>query len=180
MLLSKRYNKVFFHKRQVFYFDKKDFYSIIRDMADLTPKEFKAQLKPLTQVIGIDYGTKRIGIAVSDLMRVAATPVAIINSFAELDKILSDRTVGGFVVGLPKQMNGQEGAQAALTREWAQKLQARYHLPVLFWDERLSSSAVTRVFVEQADISRKKQKESLDKAAAAYILQGALDLLAGF
>ncbi len=146
-------------------------------MIDLSPKEFKKQIKPMTQLIGIDYGTKRIGIAVSDLMQLSATPVAIISSFAELDKIISDRTVSGFVVGLPKQMNGQEGNQATLTRTWVEKLQERYNLPVLMWDERLSSSAVTRMFVEQADISRKKQKESLDKAAAAFILQGALDLL---
>ena len=148
-------------------------------MTDLTPKEFKQQIKPMTQIIGIDYGTKRIGVAVSDLMQLSATPVAIVASFAELDKIMADRTVSGFVVGLPRQMNGQEGAQAVLTRAWVEKLKNRYNLPVLMWDERLSSSAVTRMFVEQADISRKKQKESLDKAAAAYILQGALDLLGG-
>ena len=146
-------------------------------MTDLTPKEFKQQIKPMTQIIGIDYGTKRIGVAVSDLMQLSATPVAIVASFAELDKIMADRTVRGFVVGLPRQMNGQEGAQAVLTRAWVEKLKNRYNLPVLMWDERLSSSAVSRMFVEQADISRKKQKESLDKAAAAYILQGALDLL---
>jgi len=148
-------------------------------MTDLTPKEFKQQIKPMTQIIGIDYGTKRIGVAVSDLMQLSATPVAIVASFAELDKIMADRTVSGFVVGLPRQMNGQEGAQAVLTRAWVEKLKNRYNLPVLMWDERLSSSAVTRMFVEQADISRRKQKESLDKAAAAYILQGALDLLGG-
>ena len=146
-------------------------------MTDLTPQEFKRQIKPMTQIIGIDYGVKRIGIAVSDLMQLSATPVAIVSCFAELDKIMSERTVSGFVVGLPRQMNGQEGSQAALTRGWVEKLQDRYHLPVLLWDERLSSSAVTRMFVSEADISRKKQKESLDKAAAAYILQGALDLL---
>ena len=146
-------------------------------MTDLTPQEFKARIKPMTQLIGIDYGVKRIGIAVSDLMQLAATPVAIISCFAELDKIISDRNVGGFVIGLPKQMNGQEGTQAALTRSWVEKLEERYKLPVLMWDERLSSSAVTRMFVNEADISRKKQKEALDKAAAAFILQGALDLL---
>ena len=148
-------------------------------MTDLTPKEFKQQIKPMTQIIGIDYGTKRIGVAVSDLMQLSATPVAIISSFAELDKIMADRTISGFVVGLPKQMNGSEGGQAVLTRAWVDKLQERYNLPVLMWDERLSSSAVSRMFIEQADISRKKQKESLDKAAAAFILQGALDLLGG-
>ena len=109
-------------------------------MTDLTPKEFKMQLKPMTQIIGIDYGTKRIGIAVSDLMCLTATPVSIISSFAELDKIISERNVGGFVVGLPKQMNGEEGKQATLTREWVKKLQAHYRLPVLLWDEDSLSS----------------------------------------
>ena len=95
----------------------------------------------------------------------------------ELDKIMKERTVSGFVVGLPRQMNGQEGSQAELTRKWVSKLEKRYGLPVLFWDERWSSSAVSRVFVEQMDLSRNRQKALMDKTAAAYILQGALDLL---
>ena len=142
-----------------------------------TPADFKKQIQPMTQLVGIDYGTKRIGVAVSDLMQMTATPLKIVSSMDELKKLLADRTVGGFVIGLPRQMNGEEGEQAKVTRAWAQKLEKQYSLPILFWDERLSSAAVSRIFVEQADLSRKRQKQVMDKVAAAYILQGALDLL---
>ena len=142
-----------------------------------TPIDFKKQLQPMTQLVGIDYGTKRIGVAVSDLMQMTATPLKIVASLDELKKALADRTIGGFIIGLPRQMNGEEGEQAKVTRAWAQKLEKQYSLPILFWDERLSSSAVSRIFVEQADLSRKRQKEVMDKVAAAYILQGALDLI---
>ena len=142
-----------------------------------TPIDFKKHIQPMTQLVGIDYGTKRIGVAVSDLMQMIATPLKIVSSMDELEKLLSDRTIGGFVVGLPRQMNGEEGEQAKVTRAWAQKLCEKYSLPILFWDERLSSAAVSRVFIEQADLSRKRQKQVMDKVAAAYILQGALDLL---
>ena len=144
---------------------------------DLSPQEFKKSVQPYTTLVGIDFGVKRIGVAVSDLMRVAATPLKIVGSLDELDRALDGRTIGGFIVGLPRLMNGQEGDQAALTRKFGEKLMKKYSLPILYWDERLSSSAVTRIFVEQADLTRKRQKELLDKAAAAYILQGALDLL---
>lgn len=142
-----------------------------------TPLDFKKQIQPMTQLVGIDYGTKRIGVAVSDLMQMTATPLKIVSSLDELEKTLADRSIGGFIIGLPSQMNGEEGEQAKVTRAWAQKLYKKYSLPILFWDERLSSSAVSRIFIEQADLSRKRQKEVMDKVAAAYILQGALDLL---
>ncbi len=144
---------------------------------DISPEEFKKSVKPYTTLVGIDYGVKRIGVAVSDLMGMTATPLKIVTSIDEIDAAVGERTIGGFVVGLPRLMNGQEGDQAALTRKFGEKLMKKYGLPILYWDERLSSSAVTRMFVEQADLSRKRQKEVLDKAAAAYILQGALDLL---
>ena len=141
------------------------------------PADFKKHIQPMTQLVGIDYGTKRIGVAVSDLMQMTATPLKIVASMEELKVILAERKIGGFVIGLPRQMNGEEGEQAKITRAWAQKLFEQYSLPILFWDERFSSAAVSRVFIEQADLSRKRQKEVLDKVAAAYILQGALDLL---
>lgn len=147
------------------------------EIQDLLPETFKKKLTPMTNILGIDYGVKRIGVAVSDMGWMIATPLKIISSFDELDKIMKERTVSGFVVGLPRQMNGQEGTQAELTRKWALKLEKRYGLPILFWDERWSSSAVSRVFVEQMDLSRNRQKALMDKTAAAYILQGALDLL---
>ena len=140
-----------------------------------TPKDFKKHIQPMTQLVGIDYGVKRIGVAVSDLMQMTATPLKIVASMNELINEISDRNVSGFVVGLPKQMNGEEGEQAKLTRQWATILSEKTQKPVLFWDERMSSSAVSRVFIEEANLSRKRQKEVLDKVAAAYILQGALD-----
>ena len=142
-----------------------------------TPKDFKKQIQPMTQLVGIDYGVKRIGVAVSDLMQMTATPIKIVSSMNELMNEIGDRNVSGFIVGLPKQMNGEEGEQAKLTRQWATILSDKTGKPVLFWDERMSSSAVSRVFIEQANLSRKRQKEVMDKVAAAYILQGALDLL---
>ncbi|MBP5534417.1 MAG: Holliday junction resolvase RuvX [Alphaproteobacteria bacterium] len=141
------------------------------------PIDFKKQIQPMTQLVGIDYGTKRIGVAISDLMQMTATPLKIVSSMDELEKLLIDRKIGGFVIWLPKQMNGEEGEQAKITRVWAEKLYEKYSLPILFWDERLSSAAVSRIFIEQADLSRKRQKEVMDKVAAAYILQGALDLI---
>lgn len=146
-------------------------------MADLSPIEFKNSLPAQKAVLGIDYGVKRIGVAISDLLWMTATPLKIVEKKEELDKIIQQRDIGGFVVGLPKLMNGEEGPQALLTRRWVEKLQKRYNLPVLFWDERLSSAAVSRILIEGADVSRKRQKEVLDKMAASYILQGALDLL---
>lgn len=146
-------------------------------MDDLSPIEFKKSLPAQRAVLGIDYGTKRIGVAISDLLLMTATPLKIVEGKEELDKIIREREIGGFVIGLPKLMNGKEGSQAELTRKWAQKMQEKYNLPVLFWDERLSSSAVSRILIEGADVSRKRQKEVLDKMAASYILQGALDLL---
>ena len=142
-----------------------------------TPFDFKKHIQPMTQLVGIDYGVKRIGVAVSDLMQMTATPIKIVASMNELLSEIRDRNISGFVIGLPKQMNGEEGEQAKLTRQWANILSEKTQKPVLFWDERMSSSAVSRIFIEQANLSRKRQKEVLDKVAAAYILQGALDLL---
>lgn len=135
---------------------------------------FKKKLVPMTSILGFDYGLKRIGVAVSDMGGMIATSLATIGGFDELDKIMKERVISGFVVGLPRQMDGSEGEQAAITRKWAEKLSERYNLPVLFWDERLSSRAVSHVLTG----TRKKQKAAIDKSAAAYILQGALDRLA--
>ena len=144
------------------------------------PHDFKKQILPMTQLVGVDYGVKRIGVAISDLMQMTATPLKIVSSMGEVLQEIGDRNISGFVVGLPKLLNGQEGEQAKITRQWSQILSEKTGKPVLLWDERMSSSAVSRVFIEQANLSRKRQKEVLDKVAAAYILQGALDLLSAF
>ena len=136
---------------------------------------FLKSVEPSTALVGIDYGQKRIGVAVSDLGRMVATPLSIISSLDELDRVLGDRKIGGFVVGLPVQMNGQEGPQAQLTRAWAKKLEKKYQLPVFFWDERLTSAAADRFLIGQMDASRNKQKRLRDQIAASLILQSFLD-----
>lgn len=146
-------------------------------------KEFKQQLKSYQALLGFDYGEKRLGVAVSDLMRTIATPHTIINrsdmehDLAEIQQIIIKKEIGGIIYGLPLQMNGQEGDIARQVRTFAQKIYESTGLPYAFWDERLSSSAVESFLIKQADMSRAKRKKILDASAAAYILQGALDAL---
>lgn len=146
-------------------------------------KEFKQQLKSYQALLGFDYGEKRLGIAVSDLMRTIATPYKIIDrrtfgqDLAEIQRIITEKEIGGIIYGLPLQMNGQEGDIARQVRTFAQKIYENTGLPYAFWDERLSSSAVESFLIKQADMSRAKRKKILDASAAAYILQGALDFL---
>ena len=146
-------------------------------------KEFKLQLKPYRALLGFDYGEKRLGIAVSDLMRTIATPYKIINrrtlehDLVEILQIISEKEIGGIIYGLPLQMNGLEGDIARQVRIFAANVYESTKLPYTFWDERLSSSAVESFLIKQADMSRAKRKKVLDASAAAYILQGALDAL---
>lgn len=146
-------------------------------------QEFKSQLKPYRAIIGFDYGSKRLGVAVSDLMRNIATSQKIIyrsewsKDVAEIKKIIADKEVSAIVYGLPLQMNGEEGAIAQEVRAFAEKLSQEIDLPYMFWDERLSSSAVESFLIKEVDMSRDKRKKILDASAAAYILQGALDAL---
>ena len=144
---------------------------------------FKQQLKPYKAIIGFDYGAKRLGVAVSDLMLTVATPYSIIQrsdfakDLAAITKIISEKEVGAMVFGLPLQMNGEEGNIAAEVREFAAKLQQHIDLPLFFWDERLSSSAMENFLIKTVDMSRAKRKKVLDASAACYILQGVLDAL---
>ncbi len=146
-------------------------------------KEFKENLKPSRAVLGFDYGAKRLGAAVSDLLLTVATPYKIINrgswaqDAAEIKKIIAEKEVGGIVFGLPLQMNGEEGEIAGEVRAFAAKLEKEVSLPVAFWDERLSSSAMENFLIKEADLSRAKRRKVLDAQAAAYILQGFLDAL---
>jgi len=145
--------------------------------------EFKSILPPYKALLGFDYGSKRLGVAVSDLMRGIATSHKIIlrttweKDLAEINHIVEQKEIGGFVFGLPLQMDGQEGDIAKEVRAFAEKLTKEIPLPCLFWDERLSSTAVERFLISEVDLSRGKRKKILDASAAAYILQGALDAL---
>jgi putative Holliday junction resolvase len=135
-------------------------------------------------LIGLDLGSKTIGVAVCDPDRRVATGVETIpraSSFAaaaeRLLELASERRAVGFVLGLPVNMDGSEGPRAQATRAFARNLARHTELPIALWDERLSTAAVERVLIE-ADASRKKRAAVIDQHAAAFILQGALDRLA--
>jgi putative Holliday junction resolvase len=133
-------------------------------------------------LLGLDVGTKTIGLALSDILWSIASPYEVIlrRKFTldakELIKIIDEFKVGGLVVGLPVNMDGTEGPRAQSTRSFIDNFLALHDMPVLLWDERFSTNAVTRMMLE-ADLSRKRRDELVDKLAASYILQGALDRL---
>jgi putative Holliday junction resolvase len=143
-----------------------------------------AALPPRTPVVGLDPGEKTIGVAVSDLTLSIASPLALIRrrkfteEAEELFGLMASRGAGGIVVGLPVNMDGSEGARCQSNRALARNLlRLRPELPIAFWDERLSSAAVNRMLIDEADMTRTRRAEVVDKTAAAYILQGALDRL---
>ena len=144
--------------------------------------EAAAHWTPRGALIGLDLGTKTIGVAVSDPDRRLATGVTTIQrktftkDAAELLKIAGERACAGFVLGLPINMDGSEGPRVQSTRAFARNFAQKTAIPIAFWDERLSTSAVTRMLIE-ADTRRDKRAEVVDKLAASYILQGALDRL---
>ena len=136
-------------------------------------------------LLGLDLGTKTIGVAVSDGIRLTATGLETVRRTkftADAQKLIAHiaaRGIAGVVLGLPRNMDGSEGPRAQSTRAFARNLASLITQPIVFWDERLSTVAVERTLLE-ADSSRKRRAEVVDKLAAAYILQGALDRLAAF
>lgn len=141
-----------------------------------------AKVPPTGKILGLDLGTKTIGVAVSDGMRYSASPLETIkrSKFTKdaerLDVLIAENQVVAIILGLPLNMDGSEGPRVQSTRAFARSLAQRIALPIAFWDERLSTSAVTRMMI-QADLRRDRRKELVDKLAASYILQGALDRL---
>ena len=139
-------------------------------------------LPPTGKLLGLDLGTKTIGVAVSDGMRYTATPLETIArtkftaDATRLLELVSENAAVAFVLGLPLNMDGSEGPRAQSTRAFGRNLAQKTDLPILFWDERLSTSAVTRMLIE-ADTRRDKRAQVVDKLAASYILQGFLDRL---
>ena len=133
-------------------------------------------------ILGLDVGTKTIGVAVSDTTRMIASPLVTIkrrrfrDDAADLGRIVVERAAAGFVIGLPVNMDGSEGPRCQSVRQFAVNLGAAIPLPSAFWDERLSTAAVERMMIA-ADMTRKRRGELADKLAAAYILQGALDAM---
>jgi len=134
------------------------------------------------RLLGLDLGTKTIGLAISDGLRLTATPFFTIKrkkftqDANQIIEVIEKNQITGIVLGLPLNMDGSEGPRAQSTRAFARNLKAQILIPIAFWDERLSTSAVTRTLIE-ADMSRAKRSELVDKLAASFILQGALDHL---
>ena len=134
------------------------------------------------RLLGLDLGTKTIGLALSDSMLSVASPLETLRrtkftADAEvLLALIAEREIGGLVLGLPRNMDGSEGPRAQSTRSFVRNLLPKTELPIVFWDERMSTAAVTRTLLE-ADASRARRAELVDQMAAAYILQGVLDRL---
>ena len=153
------------------------------DAAAITIDELAGRLPPGQPLIGLDVGSKTIGVAVSDRGRQIATGRETIRrtkfgpDAARLLEIAHEARAGAIVIGLPVNMDGSEGPRAQSTRAFARNLARLTDLPIAFWDERLSSAVIERMLIE-ADRSRARRAELVDKLAAAYILQGALDRLA--
>ena len=143
---------------------------------------FAAAARPLQPLIGLDLGTKTIGVAISDSLRLTATPIETIKRVkftadaARLTDMITEREICGIILGLPRNMDGSEGPRCQSTRAFARNLSRICDLPIGFWDERLSTVAAEKALLE-ADTSRKRRAEVIDHVAASYILQGALDRL---
>jgi putative Holliday junction resolvase len=147
-----------------------------------SPEEFAICLSGPAALIGLDLGTRTIGVAVSDRLRTIATPRFTIKrakfttDAEQLLKLAADENAAGFVLGLPVNMDGSQGPRVQSTNAFARNLAKLTDLPILLWDERLSTAAVERVLLD-SDRSRARRAELVDKMAAAWILQGALDRL---
>jgi putative Holliday junction resolvase len=143
-----------------------------------------AALVPGQRLLGIDPGAKRIGVAISDATLTVATPLTTLvrGKFSAdataLLKLVRERNVGALIYGLPRNMDGSEGPRAQSARAFARNFAQHAALRYAFWDERLSTLAVERVLIDEANLSRDRRRGIVDRAAAAYILQGALDALA--
>jgi putative Holliday junction resolvase len=149
----------------------------LADLADLAPLFTQRR-----RLLGLDVGTKTIGLALSDTLGTVASPYETIRrgkfvaDAARIGAIIAKEGVGGFLLGLPVSLDGSEGPRAQGVRQFARNLLEQVDLPLAFWDERLSTAAVTRLMID-ADMTRKRRGELVDKMAAAYILQGALERL---
>ena len=153
------------------------------------PHALKALLAPRQRLLGLDLGEKTIGVAISDPGLTVASPIDTIRrvKFTEdvkqLARLMTGREVGGIIVGLPINMDGTQGPRCQSVRHFAENLVGRADLlgtepEIAFWDERLSTAVVQRFLTDEVDMRRNKRAQAVDKMAAAYILQGALDALA--
>ena len=153
-------------------------------MPILPIEDLPAALPPRTALAGVDVGEKTIGVAVSDVHLMIASPLELIRKVKftqdaeRLFKLMQGRGAEGLVVGLPMNMDGTEGPRCQSSRAFARNLLRLKDIPIAFWDERLSTAAVQRMLTGEADLTRARRADLVDKAAAAWILQGALDRLA--
>ena len=135
------------------------------------------------RLLGLDPGAKTVGVALSDVSRMIASPYASLKRgklgavAAELAAIARKEGAGGLVVGLPLSLDGSFGPAAQAARDWALALSDLLGFPAALWDERLSSAAVNRFLIQEADLTRARRAQAVDRSAAAYILQGALDAM---
>jgi len=156
--------------------------AMIRRVAIVLLGALEACLAARHRLLGLDVGTKTIGLALSDNLGTVASPFDTVRrgkfarDAAALAQLIAARDVGGLVIGLPISLDGTEGPRCQSVRQFATNLLAVIDRPTAFWDERMSTAAVTRLMID-ADLSRKRRGELVDKLAAAYILQGALDHL---
>jgi putative Holliday junction resolvase len=141
-----------------------------------------AQMRMGQRVMGLDLGEKTIGLALSDTLLTVATPYDTLKrgkfsvDVAKIEAIVAKEGIGGLIVGLPLNMDGSDGPSAQSARAFARNFAARAGRPIVLWDERLSTAAVQRDMIAAA-ASRKRRASAVDKVAAAYILQGALEAL---
>ena len=153
-------------------------------MAIVDITEFRAAVPTGKRLLGLDLGSKTIGLAICDSSFAIASPLETLRrrkftqDAIDLEALIAERDVGGLVLGLPRNMDGSEGPRAQSTRQFAVNLLGRSDIPIAFWDERLSTVAVERLLIDEADLSRRKRGDVVDKMAASYILQGAIDLIA--
>jgi putative Holliday junction resolvase len=153
-------------------------------MAVINPEDLRQTVSRPLRLMGLDLGTKTIGLALSDTTWRIATPLETIRrrKFTQdaerLFEVIRTYDVGGLVLGLPVNMDGSEGPRCQATRQFARNLLQKQDLPITFQDERMSTAAVERMLVHEMDTTRKRRGELVDKLAAAYILQTLLDTLA--
>lgn len=150
--------------------------------APLPIEDLVLTLQREARLLGLDVGTKTVGLALSDVTCSIATPYKTLRrtkftaDAKTIAGIVEEMGVGGLVIGMPYNLDGSEGPRAQSTRAFARNLSTHVHVPMAFWDERYSTAAVERHLIE-ADASRKRRAEVVDRMAAAYFLQGALDRL---
>ena len=150
-------------------------------MSILTSEDFIQAVPQGKRIMGLDVGSKTVGIALSDVLHMVASPLETLHrkkfktDILRFQEIVIEHEVGGFVLGMPISMDGSEGPRCQSTRAFARNLIEIIDLPTTYQDERMSTQAVERVLINDADMTRKRRAEVIDKLAAVYILQGFLD-----